>query len=73
MFKNYLQAIDGVEVYAIISMLIFVLFFIAIIIWLIKVDKLYIKKMEELPLEKDDEINCGSRSEFQNLTGITNE
>jgi len=53
MFKDYLQSIEGVEFYATISMLIFISFFIVIILWLIKVDKHYIKKMKELPLEPD--------------------
>lgn len=52
MYKDYLQSIEGVEVYAIISMIIFITFFIGIIIWLFKVDKQYIKKMEELPLKE---------------------
>ena len=57
MFKDYLQSIEGVEVYAIISMIIFITFFIGILIWLFKVDKQYIKKMGELPLEKDSSMN----------------
>ena len=59
MFKDYLQSIEGVEVYAIISMIIFITFFIGILIWLFKVDKQYIKKMRELPLEKDSSMNFG--------------
>ena len=59
MFKDYLQSIEGVEVYAIISMIIFITFFIGIVFWLFKVDKQYIKKMRELPLEKDSSMNFG--------------
>jgi len=59
MFKDYLQSIEGVEVYAIISMIIFITFFIGIVIWLFKVDKQYINKMRELPLEKDSSMNFG--------------
>ena len=64
MFKEVLQSIEGVEFYTIVSMLIFILFFIGMTIWLFKVDKKYIKDMSELPLEED-------KNEFSNLTGGT--
>jgi len=65
MFKEVLQSIEGVEFYTIVSMLIFMLFFIGMIIWLFKVDKKYIKEMSELPLEEEN------NNEFSNLTGGT--
>ena len=64
MFKEVLQSIEGVEFYTIVSMVIFIFFFIGITIWLFKVDKKYIKDMSELPLEEDN-------NEFSNLTGGT--
>jgi cytochrome c oxidase cbb3-type subunit IV len=64
MFKEVLQSIEGIEFYTIVSMIIFILFFIGMTIWLFKVDKKYIKDMSELPLEKDN-------NEFSNLTGGT--
>jgi hypothetical protein len=64
MFKEVLQSIEGVEFYTIISMMIIILFFVGMIIWLLKVDKKYIKTMSELPLEEDN-------NEFSNLTGGT--
>ena len=64
MFKEVLQSIQGVEFYTIVSMIIFILFFIGMIIWLFNVDKKYIKEMSELPLEDDN-------NEFSNLTGGT--
>jgi flagellar biogenesis protein FliO len=64
MFKEVLQSIEGVEFYTIVSMMIFILFFVGMIIWLLKVDKKYIKTMSELPLEEDN-------NEFSNLTGGT--
>jgi cytochrome c oxidase cbb3-type subunit IV len=58
MFKEVLQSIEGVEFYTIISMIIFILFFIGMTIWLLKVDKKYIKLMSELPLnEKNNEVS----------------
>jgi len=64
MFKEVLQSIEGVEFYSIVSMVIFILFFVGMTIWLFKVDKKYIKTMSELPLEEDN-------NEFSNLTGGT--
>ena len=66
MFKEVLQSIEGVEFYTIVSMLIFILFFIGMTICLFKVDRKYIKTMSELPLY--EEIN-----EVKNLTGGINE
>jgi cbb3-type cytochrome oxidase subunit 3 len=54
MFKDVLQSIEGIEIYTIISMLIFIVFFIGMIIWLFKVDKKYIKDMSELPLNEEN-------------------
>jgi len=64
MFKEVLQSIEGVEIYTIISMIIFILFFIGMIIWLFKVDKKYIKEMSELPLDNNN-------NDFSNLRGGT--
>ena len=64
MFKEVLQSIEGVEYYTIVSMVIFILFFIGMTIWLLKVDKKYIKDMSELPLKENE-------NEFSNLTGGT--
>jgi cbb3-type cytochrome oxidase subunit 3 len=64
MIKDYLQGINGVEIYPIISLIVFIVFFAAIIIWLFKVDKKYIKKMENLPLDKNEESNINSTGEL---------
>jgi cytochrome c oxidase cbb3-type subunit 4 len=56
MFQHYFELIDGVEVYPIISLLVFLFFFIMILIWFFRADKKYLKEMEELPLESKTEI-----------------
>ena len=65
MYKDILQSISGIELYAIVAMVIFVLFFVGMMIWVIKVDKKYIKRMSELPIEEDN-------NEISNLAGGTN-
>ncbi len=50
-FINYLSNIGGVEIYPMISLIIFVTFFAVLIVYVIKSDKSYIRKMSDLPLE----------------------
>jgi cytochrome c oxidase cbb3-type subunit 4 len=64
MFKEVLQSIEGIEFYTIVSMIIFILFFIGMAIWLLKVDKKYIHTMSELPLDNEN-------NEISNFTGGT--
>ncbi len=65
MYKEILQSIEGVEIYPIISLIVFILFFIAVTIRLIKMDKNYINKMKQLPLnnEENKKINSGELNE----------
>ncbi len=44
MYKELLQSIEGISIYPVISMIVFVLFFAIILIWMFKVDKNYIKE-----------------------------
>lgn len=53
--KHNLSSIDGVEIYPIISLLVFFLFFAGLIWWVIKVDKKYISDLKNYPLSIDEE------------------
>ncbi len=53
-FNYYLEKIVGIEIYPLISLLLFVFFFIAVTIYAFKANKDMIQRMEELPLEKSD-------------------
>ena len=64
MHKELLQSIEGVSIYPIISLIVFVVFFAVILIWMFKVDKKYIKKMENLPFEKEDENNFNNTGDL---------
>jgi len=61
MFSNLLSNIDGVYIYPVISMFIFLPMFIGIVIWVSRADKNYISKMENLPLEN---LSKNNLSEF---------
>lgn len=56
MKKDILSSIENIEIYPIISLLIFVLFFVGMFIWVIRVDKNYVAEMKEMPL-KDKTLN----------------
>jgi cbb3-type cytochrome oxidase subunit 3 len=53
-FTYYLEKIAGVSVYPIISLLMFVAFFIIVTLWVFKTDKRTIEHIENLPLENDN-------------------
>lgn len=54
MFKHYFETIENVEIFPIISLSIFFIFFIGLIWWVIRADKSYINKMKFLPMEEEN-------------------
>lgn len=65
MYKEILQSIEGIEIYPIISLIVFILFFIVVTIRLVRMDKSYINKMKKLPLNNEDnkKLNSGELNE----------
>lgn len=57
MFKHYFESIEGIEIYPLFSLIVFFLFFTALLIWVFKVNKDYLKKMEVIPLDASEENN----------------
>jgi hypothetical protein len=59
MLSQALSAIDGIAVYPIIALIIFIPIFIVAAIWTIKLNREYINTMEQLPLldEQTEERN----------------
>lgn len=62
MLSNYLSSIKDVEIFPIIGFLIFFSIFIFVIVKVVRADKKYISKMENLPLEDEKEIKTNSES-----------
>ncbi len=60
MISNYLQSIEGVAIYPLFSLFVFVIFFIAVTVWVFSVKKEYIKKMSELPLDSSERSDITS-------------
>jgi hypothetical protein len=52
-FRNYLESITGVDIYPVASLLIFFVFFAALIIWAVRVNKQYIHYMKDMPVDND--------------------
>ncbi len=55
MEKEVLRAIEGIDVYPVISLVMFFIFFVIVIIWTLKADKRFIDRMSNLPLENNNE------------------
>lgn len=51
MYKNVLQNIDNIAIWPIISFIIFFIFFLCLLWWVFTVDKKFVKKMANLPLD----------------------
>lgn len=59
MFKQFINTLQGDEIYMLISLMIFFLFFISATIALIKMKKTYTNYMSNIPLneEEDEALN----------------
>lgn len=57
MYKNILQSIQGVEIYPLISMMIFFGLFVSVLVWFFRADKSHLKRMAEMPLETTETSN----------------
>ncbi len=49
--KNHMESITGIEIYPIISLLIFFIFFVALFWWVVTAKKDYIKTVSNIPLD----------------------
>ncbi|GAB3221723.1 cbb3-type cytochrome c oxidase subunit 3 [Algoriphagus aestuariicola] len=54
MYKEILRSIENIEIYPIISLIIFLLFFVGVFIWVVRTPHEHIKHMENLPLDDND-------------------
>ena len=50
-FSTYLEQITGVSIYPVISLVLFTVFFTGVMIWIWRMDKKEIERIEKLPLE----------------------
>lgn len=52
--KHHMDSIDGIEVYPIISLLIFFIFFVTLFWWVFTAKKDYIDNVSNLPLDNEN-------------------
>ncbi len=55
--KNYMDSMEGIEIYPIISLLIFFTFFVVLFWWVITAKKDYIDTVSNLPLDNQNQDN----------------
>ena len=53
--KNYMDSIEGIEIYPIISLLIFFVFFVVLFWWVFTAKKDYITTVSNIPLDNQNE------------------
>ena len=57
MFKHYFEQVHNVEIWPIISLTIFFIFFVSLILYIIKMDKNYVDEMSNLPIDESSDNN----------------
>jgi cbb3-type cytochrome oxidase subunit 3 len=58
MYKDVLRSIEGIGLYAIISLVIFMLFFTIVSLWMFRIRKSHANHMASLPLEDGSQTPC---------------
>ena len=53
--KQYAETIKGIDIYPIISLFIFLLFFIAVLWYVKKMDKTSVEELSNLPFDSEDD------------------
>ncbi|MCF7561333.1 CcoQ/FixQ family Cbb3-type cytochrome c oxidase assembly chaperone [Sabulilitoribacter multivorans] len=53
--KNHMESIIGIEIYPIISLLIFFIFFVVLFWWVFTAKKDYIEKVSNIPLDNHND------------------
>ncbi|MEQ9302063.1 MAG: cbb3-type cytochrome c oxidase subunit 3 [Cyclobacteriaceae bacterium] len=57
MYKEVLRGIENIELWPVISLIIFFSFFVGLLWWVFSTDKNHIGYMENIPLTADDQID----------------
>ena len=54
--KQYAEGIDGVNIYPMISLVIFFLFFVVLLYYVKKMDKTTVKEISRIPLDQEEAL-----------------
>jgi hypothetical protein len=55
MYKDILRTMAGIEVFPIVSLLLFVVVFAAMLVWTARLDRAHLARLSSLPLEGGDD------------------
>lgn len=59
MLNEIFKSVPAINIYPLITLILFFTIFVLVTIWALRVKKPYIKEMEELPLDNSDHFNNG--------------
>jgi cytochrome c oxidase cbb3-type subunit IV len=54
MYKNVLQSIENIQIWPVISFVIFFVFFLCLLLWVFTTDKKFIDKMKSMPMDESN-------------------
>ena len=57
MFKHYFEQVDNIEIWPVMALIIFFVFFTGLIVYIIKLDKKFVKKMENMPFNDSENLD----------------
>lgn len=60
MYKNVLQSIENIQIWPVISFVIFFIFFLCLLLWVFTTDKKFIDKMSALPIDEENDKSNSS-------------
>ena len=63
--KHHMETISGIEIFPLISFLIFFTFFVLLLIWVFRSSKEYIAEVEQLPLDQDQELQAHYETRYE--------
>ena len=66
MLSEHVGRIEGIAIYPIISLIIFSILFVATIVWVIRLDKKYLSRMENLPLDSNFDNDSEEKKIYNN-------
>jgi len=62
MFKHYLERIQDVEIWPIISLILFIVFFMMVLVYVFTINKKHIEQMKSLPFDEGELNETKSKS-----------
>lgn len=65
MIEEHLSAIKDVHIFPVISLIIFMIFFLVMGVWVFRIKGDYLKEMEQLPLNENQDFTKQGTNEYE--------